>query len=83
LVFLQCSATGLPLPEVQWFRNGTAATAATKGKAIVTVPTHYPHKSVYTCVGNNTVVDEERKQSSNISVIVGGMPLHKTSVSEI
>lgn len=82
-VLLQCSATGFPLPEVQWLRNGIAATAATKGKAFVTVQTHYPHTSVYKCVGKNTVVDKEHKQSSSISVIIGGMPLHKTSFSEI
>ena len=65
---LKCFVEGLPLPTVQWFSNGIAVSSVGQLQASVTVQTSYPHTAVYTCVGMNKF----DKQTSNVSVIVGG-----------
>ena len=67
-VQLKCIAEGLPLPTVQWFSNGIAVSSVGQPQASVTVPTSYPHTTVYTCEG----INKFNKESSSVTVIVGG-----------
>jgi len=74
LAVLYCSATGKPIPIVQWYKNGTAVNPnALPFHQQFIVPTDIPHTTVYTCVGINYAGKIKHTRVANITVIVKGM----------
>ena len=65
-VQLDCFAKGLPLPTVQWLRNGIAVSDAQQVQVSVTAQSSH-------CVGVNNCDNREYKQNKSITVIFGGM----------
>ena len=51
---LNCTATGLPTPTVQWFRNGVAVTPiALKSLQYSEIPALSQQNVIFTCTGIN------------------------------
>ena len=71
LAILYCTATGRPIPTVQWYKNDTAVTPITlRYQQTFIVPTVNPHTTVYTCVGINSPGNRKCLKSANITVTV-------------
>ena len=71
LAILYCTATGRPIPTVQWYKNDTAVTPIPLPyQQTFIVPTVYPPTTVYTCIGMNSPGNRKCMKSANITIIV-------------
>ena len=74
---LHCTATGKPIPIVEWYIkdniiNNPFPTIPhpSHGSRLLLVPTHKPHKTIYTCKGINYIGNKKYTSSASITVIV-------------
>ena len=71
---LVCTATGQPIPTVQWFRRKTALTPiAQPFQQLLPVPTASPYKNrEYTCVGISNAGNKRNVVRQKVTITVRG-----------
>ncbi|XP_061471434.1 mucosa-associated lymphoid tissue lymphoma translocation protein 1 isoform X2 [Rhineura floridana] len=67
-LILQCGAIGIPLPQYQWYRNGSPLTNGDK-KVYMVSCMDTEHQGTYWCHVYN---DQDNQESKKIKVIIGG-----------
>ncbi|XP_065888297.1 roundabout homolog 2-like isoform X2 [Dysidea avara] len=67
-LFLLCSASGLPKPTVQWYRNGSQIGDPLLLQQFYIVPTLKQENSNYTCVGRNNAGGKINTASASILI---------------
>ena len=69
-LLLYCTAEGLPIPTIQWYKNNVVIPGQSSRSYLA--PTHHVGSTVYTCEGKNNAGNMEKIGRANITVIVEG-----------
>ena len=67
-LILHCIAEGLPIPTIQWYRNGVPVSQ--QSSPFYLVSTDFPSTTVYTCEGKNNGGSKENIANAKITVTV-------------
>ena len=68
ILLLYCTAEGLPIPTIQWYKNNVVIPGESSRSYLA--PTYYIGSTVYTCEGKNNAGNMENIGRANITVIV-------------
>jgi len=72
-LLLHCESHSQPVSMVQWFSNNAPVIPIAKRfQQLFSVPTGFPHTTVYTCVGKNNAGNILRSAEKSIKVTVQG-----------
>ena len=73
-LLLVCTATGQPIPLVQWFEGKTPATPiAQQFQQLLPVPTAFPYANrIYTCVGKSNAGNKGNIVRQQVMITVKG-----------
>ncbi len=61
LVNINCTASGLPVPDVQWVRNGTVKSSGKKTALLTFNNISRADDGLYTCMGTNSEGTDEQR----------------------